>query len=113
MLTLRRCSGVLVRATLVATVAFVAIPARDVALAVPPDTSVHTVQVGNISLAYREVGHGRPLVLIQGSGAAMDVWDPLMIAALAERHRVIEFDNRGAGFSTDDPSTPMTIDLLA
>ena len=72
-----------------------------------------TVQVGNISLAYRSFGHGRPLVLIQGSGAAMDVWDPLMIAGLAAERRVIVFDYRGVGGSTDDPSVPMTIDLLA
>jgi pimeloyl-ACP methyl ester carboxylesterase len=43
----------------------------------------------------------------------MDVWDPLMIAELAEERRVIVFDNRGVGGSTDDPSVPMTIDLLA
>jgi pimeloyl-ACP methyl ester carboxylesterase len=101
------------RAVVVTAVAVVGISAGNVARATPKDTSVHTVQVGNISIAYREVGHGRPLVLIQGSGAAMDVWDPLMIATLAEHHRVIEFDNRGVGFSTDDPSQPMTIDLLA
>jgi pimeloyl-ACP methyl ester carboxylesterase len=93
--------------------AVVALPAGGVARAAPQDTLVHTVQVGHISIAYREVGHGRPLLLIQGSGAAMDVWDPLMIATLAEHHRVIEFDNRGVGFSTDDQSQPMTIDLLA
>jgi pimeloyl-ACP methyl ester carboxylesterase len=101
------------RAMVVTTVALGTLPLGGAARAAHPDTSVHTVQVGNISLAYREVGHGRPLVLIQGSGAAMDVWDPLMVAALAEHHRVIEFDNRGVGSSTDDRSQPMTIDLLA
>ena len=72
-----------------------------------------TIHVGNISLAYRSFGHGQPLVLLQGSGAAMDVWDPLMIAGLAVQRRVIVFDYRGVGGSTDDPSVPMTIDLLA
>jgi pimeloyl-ACP methyl ester carboxylesterase len=75
-----------------------------------PTRSIH---VGNISIAYRSFGHGRPLVLLQGSGAAMDVWDPLMIAGLAAERRVIVFDYRGVGASTDDPSAPMTIDLLA
>ncbi len=111
---LGRHQDALARAVVATAVAVVVgISAGNVARATPKDTSVHTVQVGNISIAYREVGHGRPLVLIQGSGAAMDVWDPLMIATLAEHHRVIEFDNRGVGFSTDDPSQPMTIDLLA
>jgi pimeloyl-ACP methyl ester carboxylesterase len=72
-----------------------------------------TIQMGNVSIAYRSFGHGRPLVLLQGSGAAMDVWDPLMIAGLAAERRVIVFDYRGVGGSTDDPSVPMTIDLLA
>jgi len=72
-----------------------------------------TVQVGQVSIAYRIVGHGRPLLLLQGSGAAMDVWDPLMVAELAEDRRVIVFDYRGVGGSSDEPDTPMTIDLLA
>ena len=71
------------------------------------------VQVGNVSIAYRSLGHGRPLVLLQGSGAAMDVWDPLMISRLAAERRVIVFDYRGIGGSTDEPSVPMTIDMLA
>ncbi len=70
-------------------------------------------RVGNISLAYRSFGDGRPLILLQGSGAAMDVWDPLMIAGLAAERRVIVFDYRGVGASTDNPNVPMTIDLLA
>ena len=36
-----------------------------------------------------------------------------MIAGLAAQRRVIVFDYRGVGGSTDDPSVPMTIDLLA
>jgi pimeloyl-ACP methyl ester carboxylesterase len=36
-----------------------------------------------------------------------------MIAGLAAERRVIVFDYRGVGRSTDDPSVPMTIDLLA
>lgn len=43
----------------------------------------------------------------------MDVWDPLMISGLAAERRVIVFDYRGIGGSTDEPSVPMTIDLLA
>jgi pimeloyl-ACP methyl ester carboxylesterase len=108
-----RRHGVFLQAMVVTTVVLGALPSGGAAQAAHSDTSVHRVEVGNISLAYREVGHGRPLVLIQGSGAAMDVWDPLMIAGLAEHHRVIEFDNRGVGSSTDDRSQPMTIDLLA
>jgi pimeloyl-ACP methyl ester carboxylesterase len=73
----------------------------------------HHVDIGDVTLAYRSFGQGRPLVLLSGAGAAMDVWDPLMIRVLSVQRRVIVFDYRGVGGSTDDPDVPLTIDLLA
>jgi pimeloyl-ACP methyl ester carboxylesterase len=110
----RRTLGSMI-VVLVATMAMPAVGVARIRSADHGQVSIpfRTVHVGNVSLAYRSFGHGRPLVLIQGSGAAMDVWDPLMIAGLAAERRVIVFDNRGVGGSTDDPSVPMTIDLLA
>lgn len=74
---------------------------------------IRHVRVGDVTLAYRSSGHGRPLVMLQGGAAPMDVWDPLMIAALAANRQVIRFDYRGVGASTDDISDPMTVDVLA
>jgi pimeloyl-ACP methyl ester carboxylesterase len=62
--------------------------------------SVRFVDVGQIRMAYRVSGEGRPLVLIPGSGMAMDVWDPLFLRRLSQRHRVIVFDPRGVGLSS-------------
>src|SRR5882757_9723225 len=63
-------------------------------------SSVRFVNVGQIRMAYRVSGEGQPLVLIPGSGMAMDVWDPLFLRRLSQRHRVIVFDPRGVGLSS-------------
>jgi len=34
------------------------------------------VKVGDIDVAYKIFGKGKPLLLIAGSGASMDMWDP-------------------------------------
>jgi pimeloyl-ACP methyl ester carboxylesterase len=53
------------------------------------------VRVGDISVGYRTIGSGRPLVLITGYAATLYVWDPGLLTRLAKRRRVIVFDNRG------------------
>ena len=67
--------------------------------------ATHTVRVGKIRLGYREFGSGRPLVLIMGYAGTIDAWDPAFTDALARRHRVVLFDNRGVARSTGAPST--------
>ncbi len=61
---------------------------------------VATVAIHGFRMAYRTVGSGRPLVLITGFDGTQFEWDPGLIRALAVHHRVILFDNRGAGLST-------------
>ena len=51
-------------------------------------------------------GTGAPLLLIQGLGYGRWGWDPV-VPALAERYRVLTFDNRGIGES-DKPAGPYT-----
>jgi 3-oxoadipate enol-lactonase len=60
---------------------------------------------------YEEVGTGDPLVLICGLGADLQVWR-FMIPELSKRHRVICFDNRGAGRSSA-PDEPYSVQLMA
>jgi pimeloyl-ACP methyl ester carboxylesterase len=60
--------------------------------------------------------NGTPVVLVMGLGGDCTAW-PFQLAALAPRHRVLVFDNRGAGRS-DAPQVPyttpgMAADLLA
>jgi pimeloyl-ACP methyl ester carboxylesterase len=71
------------------------------------------VDAGGARLAYRSVGEGRPLVMIQGLSGTMDGWDPALIDALARGgHRVVLLDNRGMGRSRLG-AQPVTIRLMA
>jgi 3-oxoadipate enol-lactonase len=50
-------------------------------------------------LAFRELGTGAPLLLINGYAGTKDDWDPTFLEALGTRARVICPDNRGLGDS--------------
>jgi pimeloyl-ACP methyl ester carboxylesterase len=52
---------------------------------------IKKVNVGDIDIAYKVFGKGDPILLISGSGLAMD---------LSRNHTVIIFDNRGVGNTT-------------
>lgn len=64
-----------------------------------------------MKVAWEERGGGSPLLLIQGLGYGRWSWDPI-VPALAERYRVLWFDNRGIGDS-DKPAGPYTAKLMA
>lgn len=68
--------------------------------------------IGHYRLNYLDVGQGTPVVLIHGLAGDYKAWLP-KIAALKDHFRVIAFDSRGAGKSTqvDEPIT--TADLAA
>ena len=59
-----------------------------------PRTAVRT----GITLNYEISGEGDPLLLVMGTSGSMPLWGE-MIPRLAERYRVIAFDNRGLGGS--------------
>jgi pimeloyl-ACP methyl ester carboxylesterase len=61
---------------------------------------VKRVHVGDIVIAYRTFGKGDPILLISGSGLAMDQWQPFLLGDLSRNHTVIIFDNRGVGNTT-------------
>lgn len=64
-----------------------------------------------MKIAWEERGDGAPLLLIQGLGYGRWSWEPL-VPGLAERYRVLWFDNRGIGDS-DKPEGPYTAHLMA
>jgi len=70
-----------------------------------------TIQANGITLYYEEHGSGDPLLLIGGLGTDLTLFTWLT-PRLARHHRVIAFDNRGAGRS-DKPDVPYTIAMLA
>lgn len=71
------------------------------------------VKVGDTEICCRVIGEGPPLVLIMGLTANMDWWDQEFLESLSSRHRVIIFDNRGAGRTDAPPETEITIELMA
>ncbi len=63
------------------------------------------VEVGGRKLAYRSVGEGKPIVLLNRFRGTLDTWDPAFIDALAaEGFQVLYFDYSGLGLSTGEKS---------
>jgi pimeloyl-ACP methyl ester carboxylesterase len=60
---------------------------------------------------YVEAGAGSPVLLIMGFGGDHTAW-AFQMATLSARHRVIAFDNRGAG-QTEAPDHPYTTRMMA
>jgi pimeloyl-ACP methyl ester carboxylesterase len=73
---------------------------------------VRHVTVGDIDIAYKTFGEGSPLFAITGNGDTMDLWSPIFIEQLAQKHKVYIFDNRGAGLTTSG-TQPFTIEQFA
>jgi len=66
--------------------------------------------IGRYRLRYLDVGKGPTVVLIHGLAGDHSAWRP-QIELLRERYRVIAFDNRGAGESTQVDEPVSTRDL--
>lgn len=69
--------------------------------------------VKGTKFAYRAFGAGTgvPLVFLQHFTGTLDNWDPAVTNALAKRHPVILFDNKGVGSS--DGRTPESVAEMA
>jgi pimeloyl-ACP methyl ester carboxylesterase len=77
-----------------------------------PHESFEKLQVDGAQIAYRRIGHGRPLVVLNGFAATSADWDPSFIDGLASSNELILLDNRGIGRSTDN-GQPFDIAKLA
>jgi pimeloyl-ACP methyl ester carboxylesterase len=69
------------------------------------------IEVNDVSLYVEEHGHGDPLVLVQPGLLSSASWTGV-VPVLAEEFRVITFDTRGHGRSTN-PSGCLTYELIA
>lgn len=68
------------------------------------------IKVNDIQMYYEIHGEGKPLVLI--GGLASDLSEIESISHwLAQKYRVVVFDNRGAG-RTDKPDIPYSIEMM-
>src|SRR6267143_2764672 len=77
-----------------------------------PHESFEKLQVDGAQIAYRRIGHGRPLVVLNGFAATSADWDPSFIDRLASSNELILLDNRGIGRSIDN-GQPFDIAKLA
>ncbi|MEL6981735.1 MAG: alpha/beta hydrolase [Actinomycetota bacterium] len=59
-----------------------------------------TTESNGITIHYEEQGQGEPLLLIMGLGGQLTDWPAGLVDLLAERFRVIRFDNRDIGLSS-------------
>jgi pimeloyl-ACP methyl ester carboxylesterase len=71
---------------------------------------VQAVRTG-VTLNYEVSGEGDPLLLVMGTSGSIPLWGEL-VPRLAERYRVIAFDNRGLGGS-ERGEGPITVASLA
>jgi 3-oxoadipate enol-lactonase len=74
--------------------------------------SSEKLEVDGTQIAYRRIGNGRPLLVLNGFAATSSDWDPLFIHGLASYSELILLDNRGIGGSADD-GKPFDIARLA
>lgn len=104
----RRSLSAVTALTAICLVSFAAAPS----LAGVPAPSLPTqavavqesVPVNGISMAYRDIGEGEPLVLLHGFMGTGAMWDAIL-DELASRYRVIVPDLRGHGGSTNPERT--------
>ena len=77
-----------------------------------PFATVGTENSGNIDLYYEDHGSGDPVVLIHGYPLSGASWEKQVAALLAAGHRVITYDRRGFGKSSQ-PTTGYNYDTFA
>jgi pimeloyl-ACP methyl ester carboxylesterase len=63
-------------------------------------------------IAWYEAGSGTPVLLVMGLAYPAAAWFR-QVPVLAERHRVITVDNRGAGATGLAPGAPYTVETMA
>jgi len=85
----------------------------------PPKDNAYTraqtehIRVGDINIAYKQFGEGKPILFISGTSQTKDAWEPTLLSQLAAtNHTVIIFDNRGIGETTVG-TKPFSIEQFA
>lgn len=77
-----------------------------------PHISIGKENSGNIDLYYEDHGSGKPVVLIHGYPLSGAAWEKQTAALLAAGHRVITYDRRGFGKSSQ-PASGYNYDTFA
>jgi pimeloyl-ACP methyl ester carboxylesterase len=66
----------------------------------PQGRAIYQVDANGISIGYKLVGAGAPLVMIMGLGGTAENWPPQVVEALSKNYQLIVPDNRGMGHSS-------------
>ena len=69
------------------------------------------VRAGDLDIWTEQVGEGPEVLLIGGLGDTVESWQ-FQLDGLADRYRLIAFDNRGAG-RTAMPEDPLSVEAMA
>src|SRR3712207_5305905 len=69
------------------------------------------VRAGDLDIWTEQVGQGPDVLLIGGLGDTVESWQ-FQLDGLADRYRLIAFDNRGAG-RTAMPKGPVSVEAMA
>jgi non-heme chloroperoxidase len=77
-----------------------------------PHITVGQENSGNIDLYYEDHGSGKPVILIHGYPLSGASWEKQVTVLLAAGHRVITYDRRGFGKSSQ-PTTGYNYDTFA
>lgn len=73
------------------------------------ESKTQFAEVEGRKIAYRSIGKGTPIILVNRFRGTMDTWDPLFLDKLAENFNVITFDYTGIGSSTGTLPTDVSI----
>jgi pimeloyl-ACP methyl ester carboxylesterase len=74
---------------------------------------LRAIEIDGRRFAWRSLGAGPPLVLVNGYAASSADWDPMLLAALARSFELICPDNRGTGGSELGDGERLTVDAMA
>jgi pimeloyl-ACP methyl ester carboxylesterase len=72
-----------------------------------------TIELDGRTLAWRTVGSGPPLLLVNGYAATGTDWDPQLLLSLSQSFEVICPDNRGIGESQLGDPAGLSVDAMA
>ena len=72
-----------------------------------------TTTIDGRRFAWRALGGGTPLLLVNGYAASSADWDPTLLASLAGSFSLICPDNRGTGASELGDADALTVDAMA
>jgi len=82
--------------------------------AAPTLGPVRHVAANGLRIGYRTGGSGPWLIMVMGRSGTMAEWDPQLVKQLIRNHRVLVFDNRGMGTTSNSvPAKDVTIPLMA